>query len=66
MCFGGPRQFEHGLGQAFANLAGRGAFDSLVVAEPVDSPGNGEIHENSVSRVLPFPKSFHKPLEYLI
>lgn len=35
------RQFEHGLSQAFPNLAGRGAFGSFVVAEPVDSPGNG-------------------------
>lgn len=35
------RQFEHGLSQAFANLEGRDAFGSSVVAEPVDSLGNG-------------------------
>lgn len=41
LCFGGPRQFEHGLGQAFANLVGRGAFGSSVVPESVHSPENG-------------------------
>lgn len=37
----GPRQFEDGLSQAFADLAGRGASGSSVFAEPAESPGNG-------------------------
>lgn len=38
---GGPRRFEDGLSQAFADLAGRGASGSSVFAEPAESPGNG-------------------------
>lgn len=45
---GGPRQFEVGLSQAFANLAGRGPSGSFVFTEPTESPGNGGIPEKVV------------------